>query len=102
METTMSNRDYNKVWTLGPLVLQVIQDGQHDGISVDLLPRVCVAVNNSMIYFGLGFEWLTGGFNIGWAKPSYLAAGVRDQKLYEEQATKQGLTVKQYRLRWGW
>jgi hypothetical protein len=98
----MSQRDYNHVYTFGRLVLQIMQDSQHDGIAIDLIPEVTVAIKNNRCIFALGFNWLVGTINIGIMTAQYQQMEKQRQEKVKEQADKMNITPRQYALRWGW
>lgn len=98
----MSQRDYNKVYTAGPFILQVMQDGQHDGIVIDLPPAMTLAANNGRSVVALGFNWICGTVNIGIMTNEFREGERKRLECVKEQAAKMGLTPRQYALRWGW
>ena len=54
----MSQRDYNHVYYLGRFILQIGQDSQHDGICIQLLPQLTLAIANRCLLVGIGAEWM--------------------------------------------
>jgi hypothetical protein len=98
----MSQRDYNHIYHLGPLCLQVLQDGQHDSIVIDLLPQVTFTANNSRLVAGFGLSWIVGTVNFGWMTAEFRKGEQKRLELVKELAAKAGLTPQQYALRWGW
>lgn len=97
----MSQRHYNKIYTCGRLILQILQDSQANGIAIDVLPRICVAHNDKLIV-GPGFDWICGGFNIGVMTKAFTDSERKRRAKVRQLAHERGLTPKQYRLRWGW
>jgi hypothetical protein len=98
----MSQRDYNHVYTLGRFILQIMQDGQHDGIAIDLVPQVTLAMANNRCSLALGFNWLMGTVNLGIMTAQYRKLEEQRQEKVKEQAKKMNITPRQYALRWGW
>ena len=98
----MSQRDYNHVYTCGRVILQVMQDGQHDGITVDLLPQVTVSVNNNCCTFAIGLNWIVGTVNLGIMTKTYTLLEKQRREHVVKLAAKMGITARQYALRWGW
>lgn len=98
----MSQRDYNHVYTAGPFILQVLQDGQHDGIAIGLLPQITLAGNNGRCIVALGFDWICGTVNIGIMTTEFREGERKRRERVKELAAKAGLTPRQYELRWGW
>jgi hypothetical protein len=98
----MSQRDYNRVYTYGRLIAQVLQDGQHDGIAIDVLPSCEIAVNSRLLVCGVALRWLTGDLCFGIMKKSFMQNEKDRMIRVQELADKAGLTVRQQELRWGW
>lgn len=98
----MSQRDYNQVYMLGRLTLQVMQKGQNEGLVVHMTPGLTLAINNRDMVVALGLEWLVGTVNIGWAKAQFVKNEWSRREQVADLADKAGLTVKQQKLRWGW
>ena len=98
----MSQRDYNHVYTYGRAILQIMQDSQHDGITVDLIPQVTVSVNNNRCTLAIGLNWIVGTVNFGIMTKQYMVMEKQRNEKVIEAATKMGVSVRQYELRWGW
>ena len=98
----MSQRDYNKVYTCGPVILQIMQDGQHDGIIVDLLPQITLAINNGRCHIAVALNWICGTVNVGIMTPEFREGERKRRELVKAAAAKMGITPRQYALRWGW
>jgi hypothetical protein len=98
----MRNRNYNHMYMIGRFVVQVQQGGFEDGLKVELFPQVVLAVNNHLIHFGLGFDWLFGTVSIGWARKSFIEVEKQRHARMLADAEKLGITKRQQELRWGW
>lgn len=98
----MSQRDYNKVYTCGPFILQVMQDSQHDGLVVGVTPEITLAINNGKSLVALGLDWICGTINLGIMTKQFRDAERARRQRVKEMADKLGITVRQYELRWGW
>ena len=98
----MSQRDYNRVYTCGRFIAQVMQDGQHDGIIVDLIPGVTVSINNGRLLCGFALRWITGDLCFGIMTKTFSEVEKKRTRQVKEIADKAGLTVRQQELRWGW
>jgi hypothetical protein len=96
----MSQRDYNHIYHLGPLCLQIMQDGQHDGIIIDLLPQVTLAINNGRCHVAVAFNWICGTVNIGVMTKEFREGERKRLERVRELADKMGITPRQYELRW--
>ena len=98
----MSQRDYNRVYTVGRFILQIMQDGQHGGLVVGLTPSVTLAINGSKCVFALGFYWIMGTVNFGFMSRAFATAEKERRQRVVREAARAGLTPEQYALRWGW
>jgi hypothetical protein len=98
----MSQRDYNNVYTAGRFILQVMQDSQHDGIAIDLIPGITLGVNNGRLIVGFALRWLTGDVCFGIMTKGFTEAERKRRQQVLELADKAGLTLRQQELRWGW
>jgi hypothetical protein len=97
-----SRRSYNRLYTIGRLVIQIQQGGFDDGVKVELFPQVILAINNHLIHFGVGFEWLFGNINFGWARKSFVEVEKQRHARLQADADELGITKRQQELRWGW
>ena len=91
--------NFNRIYHFSRVVLQIQQTRQNKGIVIDLFPQIVVAVANRRIWFGLGFEWLTGSVNFGIMRLEFLKDEKERLKFIVREADKAGLTVNQYQ-RW--
>jgi hypothetical protein len=98
----MSQRDYNQVYLLGPFILQIMQDGQHDGIAIDLLPTITLGMNNGKLIVGFALRWLCGDVNFGIMTKAFRESEWHRREIVAERADKMGVSPRQYALRWGW
>ena len=97
----MSQRNYNHIYTAGRFILQILQQSQHDRIEIDLLPQITVASNHQLA-FGFGLSWIAGTVNFGIMTQEFTEGERKRRQQVIELAAKQGLTPRQYALRWGW
>ena len=95
-------RDYSKIYRWRRFVLQIIQDGQYDGITVRVFPTVSVSFNNPQMHFALGLEWLTGDVCFGFARKIFVEGEETRREWDTKHAATRGMTLKEWRGRHRW
>ena len=89
-------KEYNRLYLWKSLCVQVLLVRGYK--CIHLLPQISLAINNGSVYFALGFEWLVGTINIGYACFSFIKREKQRLINSKETADKKGLTVKQLQL----
>jgi hypothetical protein len=98
----MSQRDYNKVYIWGRIIIQIMQDGQHDGIVIKVLPTLEVAINNGRLIAGFAIRWIVSDLCFGIMTREFKKRERERRRSVCDAAAKAGLTIRQQELRWGW
>lgn len=93
-------RPYNRVYHWHRLVLQVLLEVRK-GFTVQLLPTIIVTVCGEFLHFGFSLEWLWGDISFGVMNAAFAGSERKRIQDTRERAAKQGLTQRQYEMRWG-
>lgn len=93
---------YSQFYSWKRLCLQVILQGQREGLCIDLLPQLTLAINNRRVVVGLGFQWIAGNVNIGYMTKGFMDSEKGRIETVRKLADKARISVKQQALRWGW
>lgn len=72
----------NKIKFFGPVITQVKVSGydEYMGLALFVTPTLSVGFNNPYLWFGVGFEWLIFGVNIGFSKKSFRETWAKAQR----------------------
>lgn len=69
----MRLRNYNRLYRIGPIAVQVLLLGGV-GLIVTLLPSVEFTVCGQYLIVGFGINWLFGSINVGWMNKGFREA----------------------------
>ena len=97
----MSNRAYEKTRHFGRIVVQIMTQNFQESWTLHLLPQISIARNHHCLA-AIGFEWIFGTINFGFATRNYINGLKEREEIVIKNANKLGITPKQQRLRWDW
>lgn len=97
----MSQRDFIRIWHLGPFACQILMH-HYTGLVIRITPAVTLTIAGKCLLVGIGLDWIFSDINLGIMNKKFRENEKKRLRQIEISAKKQGLTSKQYRLRWGW